>query len=65
MEKGIDTVFPVQSHLSEVHKQTIRREEYKSTTSDFTYWLSSNYNFNIGASGTGSMSQERCNIGTE
>jgi ribulose-5-phosphate 4-epimerase/fuculose-1-phosphate aldolase len=58
MEQGADSVFPFRPHLVDVERLSTRQVDDKSTIADFAYWLSYNYNFGIGAYGTGSMSQK-------
>ena len=58
MAEGLDSVFPVQPHLLDVGKLTTCHVDDETTKADFAYWVHYNYNFGIGAYGTGSMSQK-------
>jgi ribulose-5-phosphate 4-epimerase/fuculose-1-phosphate aldolase len=58
MEQGAHAVFSLRPHLLDVRELTTREVKDASTIADFAYWLSYNYNFGIGAYGTGSMSQK-------
>lgn len=56
--EGLDSVFSVRPHLLDVGKLTTCQVDDEATKADFAYWLHYNYNFGIGAYGTGSMSQK-------
>ncbi len=58
MTQGYESVFPFHPHRLDVENLNERQVADKSTLSDFAYWLAYNYNFGIGAYGTGSMSQK-------
>jgi ribulose-5-phosphate 4-epimerase/fuculose-1-phosphate aldolase len=58
MGQGVDSVFPLRPHTLDVAKLTACQVDDEATKADFAYWLSYNYNFGIGAYGTGSMSQK-------
>jgi ribulose-5-phosphate 4-epimerase/fuculose-1-phosphate aldolase len=58
VEDGLDPVFPVRPTLLDLSKPARCEIEDETTKADFAYWLHYNYNFGIGAYGTGSMSQK-------
>ncbi len=58
MDQGFDSVFSFHPHPLDVSELTTCKVEDEATLADFAYWLSYNYNFAIGAYGTGSMSQK-------
>ncbi len=58
MAEGLDSVFSVQPAPLDIPNLTTCQVEDEATKADFAYWLHYNYNFRIGAYGTGSMSQK-------
>jgi len=58
MSQGLDSVFPLRPHLLDVAELTTCEVSDEATKADFSHWLHYNYNFTIGAYGTGSMSQK-------
>ena len=58
MNQGFDAVFPWRPPALDSAQLAVRQVEDQATIADFAYWLSYNYDFGLGAYGTGSMSQK-------
>ncbi|MBW2123299.1 MAG: class II aldolase/adducin family protein, partial [Deltaproteobacteria bacterium] len=58
MTGGPDSVFPLVPRLPAPGEPVTCQIDDEATKADFAYWLHYNYNFRIGAYGTGSMSQK-------
>jgi ribulose-5-phosphate 4-epimerase/fuculose-1-phosphate aldolase len=58
LERGCDRVFPAPTRALDVNPEAGQRLEDSSLAADFAYWRTYNFNFGLGAFGTGSMSRK-------
>ena len=58
LERGFNGVFPAPPRVLGLSLEAGERLEDPPLTADFAYWLAYNFNFGLGAFGTGSMSRK-------